>query len=106
MNGVKRDPGILPQEALGNGRYEPGRHWLGAANAQLPDRRVGKQFDLLHPLAQFIEHRNPALNQCPAVHRRSLRAAIEQAHAERLLPLRRVLRLGSWRSKGRRLFDE
>ena len=56
------------------------------ADPDLADRRIGQELDILHRLAQFIEHGYSAIKQGAAILRRfgAMTAAIEQPHADRM----------------------
>ena len=72
---------------------------VGRADADLPGRRVGQEFDVLHALAQVVEDRDAALLQCEAVGRRHDAAppAVDQSHAERVFELGNRLGYGRLR---------
>src|SRR5215470_1708735 len=80
---------ILPGQVIDHGRYEAGRHWLGAADAHLARIGVAEELDVPHALLELVEHRNAALEERAAINRRlnAVRAAIEKLHAERVLEI-------------------
>ena len=61
-----------------------------ATDPDFADRRIGQELDVLHRLAQVIEHGHAAIEQGAAVLRRldAVTAAIEQPHADRVFKVR------------------
>jgi hypothetical protein len=80
---------VATEDAVDHGRAEGGRHRDRGADAHFAGRRVGEKFDVLHGLAQFVEHHQAAIEQRAPVDRRldALRRAIEHAHTERVLEI-------------------
>ena len=60
---------------------------VGACNPDLARCRIGQKLDFPNPLFQFIKRRLATPHQCLAVGGRndSLRASIQEAHAQRML---------------------
>ena len=87
MNGDSR---IFPVEPLEHRRQQAYDHGIVRADPDLADRRIGQELDVLHRLAQVIEHGHAAVEQSATVLRRfgALTAAIEQPHADRVLEVR------------------
>src|SRR4029450_5612139 len=81
------DARVLPTEPSEHGRDGPGYNVVVAGDTNLADRWIGQELDVLHPVAQFIEHRGSTPKQGPAVLCRldPLAIAIKQAHTERML---------------------
>src|SRR5262249_47558439 len=72
---------------------------VGGADTDLARRRVGKELDVLHALAQVVEDGDAAFLQGETIERRrnAAPAAIDQPHAERVLQLGDRLRYGRLR---------
>src|SRR5262245_45840494 len=86
LNGNTR---ILLSEPAEYRRNQAGNDEFVACDSDFTDRRIGQKLDALHALAQFIEHRCNAAEQCVVVLSRldALATAIEQTNAECMLQL-------------------
>jgi hypothetical protein len=68
----------------------PGRYCFGASYSQLPGCRVGKKFDVLDALPEFIEHGHAPLDDRATVMCgfNAPASAIEKSHAEYVFKFR------------------
>src|SRR4029079_18556507 len=76
---------MAPGEPIVYGINEAGSERDDAPNAHFPGSRVGQKLNLLHRLAQVIEHGRATRKQGPTAISRSdtLGRAVEQTHADR-----------------------
>ena len=74
----------------------PGRKGVRASDPELSRGRVGEKADLVDTLVQLVEDGNAAFGEGAAILSRlnTVRAAIEQANAERVLHVGNRLRNG------------
>jgi hypothetical protein len=87
---TKHDTRIPAGEPINNGRHKGCRQKWVASYSHFTDRRVGEGRDVLHCLAQIVEHYRSAIEQsAPVFSRRDpLPAAVEQTHAESVFEIR------------------
>jgi hypothetical protein len=80
---------MLPREAVDHGGEQAGRYVLGTADAQLSNRRIGKEFEFLQALRQLVENDNTAPDEGATVSSRfnAIAAAIEHAKPQFVLGL-------------------
>ena len=87
MNGDSRIFSVEPVEHRREHAHHDG---VVRADPDFADRRIGQELDVLHRLAQVIEHGHSAIEQGATVLRRldALAAAIEQSRADRVFEVR------------------
>src|SRR5262245_1000761 len=84
---LKYDARILARQPVDDGEDDSLGNSGAGAQFHLSRRRVGKKLDILHSLFDLVEGRNAALEKSAAILGRfnTLRAALEQGHAKRML---------------------
>src|SRR5262245_11281697 len=103
MLDVQTYAGKASQKRLSD-RGQKARHDdIRAADCQIPGVGVGKELDLFQALPHFIEYGHSALEERASIGRElhTLRIAVKQPHAERMLQVRD--RLGNDRMRNRKM---
>ena len=77
---------MLVRKPMDDGRIDRGDRVLAPAHAYLSHCRIGERRDVVHALAQFVEHGDAALDERPATGRRldALPTPVEEPHTEGL----------------------
>jgi len=78
---------MLPREVVDDRRHEPGHQWAGASHPQFPRSRVRKELYSFDALTQFVEDGHAAIDDLTAIYGRldTIRSAVEETHAQRML---------------------
>ena len=95
---MKHDARIAPGKPIDDGGNKARCQEGIAPNSHFPSRRVGEKLDVLHRLAQVIEHGHSTIEQRATVRGRlyALWAAVEQAHADALSKSAIDLEMAGW----------